>query len=259
VTTADPNGAPEGVQPDGVGPDEVAGAGSDAAGTPAAPGSGRSGKHTYYEGGPGASSEPGGDDEYDHDAVPSADRSADRSSDSDAPTGTSSERMNSEGTNSESRRSERMTSEGEALAEEETMAATLLADLQRLQAEYVNYKKRVDRDREVIRTTAVGGVVESLLPVLDDIHMARQVGDLADGPFASIADKLESILGKFGVERVGAAGEEFDPNVHEALMHVQAELPDGATGTTVVQVLQPGYRIGERLVRAARVSVADPG
>ena len=115
------------------------------------------------------------------------------------------------------------------------MAATLLADLQRLQAEYVNYKKRVDRDREVIRHTAVGSVVESLLPVLDDIHMARQAGDLAGGPFAAIADKLESTLGRYGVERLGEAGQEFDPNVHEALMHVEAELPEGATGTTVVR------------------------
>jgi molecular chaperone GrpE len=138
------------------------------------------------------------------------------------------------------------------------MAASLLADLQRLQAEYVNYKKRVDRDREVIRHAAVGGVVESLLPVLDDIHSAREAGALADGPFAAIADKLEATLGRFGVERLGEFGEEFDPNVHEALMHVQAELPEGATGTTVVQVIQPGYRIGDRLVRAARVSVADP-
>jgi molecular chaperone GrpE len=88
--------------------------------------------------------------------------------------------------------------------------------------------------------------------------MARQAGDLAGGPFAAIADKLESTLGRFGVERLGEAGQEFDPNVHEALMHVEAELPEGATGTTVVQVLQPGYRIGDRLVRAARVSVADP-
>ncbi len=175
--------------------------------------------HTYYEGGAGASSEPGGDDEYDHGPGES---------------------------------------EGEALAQEDALAMTYLADLQRLQAEYVNYKKRVDRDRDLIRTTAVGSLVEALLPVLDDIHMARQAGDLADGPFATIADKLESILGKYGVERLGEAGQEFDPNIHEALMHVEAELPEGATGTTVVQVLQPGYRIGERLVRAARVSVADP-
>lgn len=181
--------------------------------------------HTYYEGGPGASSEPGGEDEYDH-----------------AP----------------GRSAASAESEGVALAEEDTMAATLLADLQRLQAEYVNYKKRVDRDREVIRHSAVGSVVESLLPVLDDIHMARQAGDLSGGPFAAIADKLEATLGRYGVERLGEAGQEFDPKVHEALMHVEAELPEGATGTTVVQVLQPGYRIGDRLVRAARVSVADP-
>ena len=190
--------------------------------------------HTYYEGGPGASSEPGGEDEYDH-----APRESAESTESSESTGSAQ-------------------SEGVALAEEDTMAATLLADLQRLQAEYVNYKKRVDRDREVIRHSAVGSVVESLLPVLDDIHMARQAGDLAEGPFAAIADKLEATLGRYGVERLGEAGQEFDPNVHEALMHVEAELPEGSTGTTVVQVLQPGYRIGDRLVRAARVSVADP-
>ncbi len=208
------------------------GAGGDAAGTPPRGGSAHGERHhTYYEGGAGASSEPGGEDEFDHTATDS----------------------NETGDAGESSQTE-----GVALAEEDTMAATLLADLQRLQAEYVNYKKRVDRDREVIRHTAVGSVVESLLPVLDDIHMARQAGDLAGGPFAAIADKLESTLGRFGVERVGEAGQEFDPNVHEALMHVEAELPEGATGTTVVQVLQPGYRIGDRLVRAARVSVADP-
>ena len=227
--TESPNQGTSGEQADVTGTGAT-GAGGDAAGTPPRGGSGESQHgerhHTYYEGGPGASSEPGGEDEFDHPAGDSA-----PSSDPE---------------------------EGVALAEEDTMAATLLADLQRLQAEYVNYKKRVDRDREVIRHTAVGSVVESLLPVLDDIHMARQAGDLAGGPFAAIADKLESTLGRYGVERLGEAGQEFDPNVHEALMHVEAELPEGATGTTVVQVLQPGYRIGDRLVRAARVSVADP-
>ena len=235
------------VTPD-AGPDASAGqadrpqaptedAGSDAAGTPAgAAGQGREqggeqgqkseqkpGRHSYYEGGPGASAEPGGSDEFDHENSTNA-----------------------------------KPVEADALEQEDTMAASLLADLQRLQAEYVNYKKRVDRDRDVIRTTAVAGVVESLLPVLDDIHMARQAGDLAGGPLSAIADKLESILGRYGVERLGEAGQAFDPNVHEALMHIEAELPDDATSTTVVQVLQPGYRIGERLVRAARVSVADP-
>ena len=219
--TESPNNGAAGEQPD-VTATGAPGAGSgDAAGAPPrADGAPGKQHHSYYEGGPGASSEPGGEDEYDHGDVQS---------------------------------------EGAALAEEDTMAASLLADLQRLQAEYVNYKKRVDRDRDVIRTTAVASVVESLLPILDDIHMARQAGDLSEGPFAAIADKLESILGRYGVERLGEAGQEFDPNVHEALMHIEAELPEGATGTTVVQVLQPGYRIGDRLVRAARVSVADPG
>jgi molecular chaperone GrpE len=138
------------------------------------------------------------------------------------------------------------------------LAAERLGDLQRLQAEYVNYKRRVDRDREVHRDVAVGSVIEAMLPVLDDIHLARQHGDLEGGPFAAIADKLEGVLSKFGVVRFGEPGEAFDPMHHEALMHVEAELADGTEATTVVQVLQPGYRIGERVIRAARVAVADP-
>lgn len=137
-------------------------------------------------------------------------------------------------------------------------AEELLGDLQRLQAEYVNYRRRVDRDRDVARDLAVASVLEALLPVLDDVHLARQHGDLEAGPFAAIAEKLESILGRFGLERYGEPGESFDPNVHEALIHTQAELAEGTTDTTVVQVLQPGYRAGERILRAARVAVADP-
>ncbi len=137
------------------------------------------------------------------------------------------------------------------------LAAERLGDLQRLQAEYVNYRKRVERDRDVARDGAVGSVLEALLPVLDDIHLARQHGDL-DGPFAAIADKLEAVLGRYGLERFGAAGEPFDPSVHEALMHTQADLGEGVDVTTVTQVLQPGYRQGERVLRAARVAVADP-
>ncbi len=139
-----------------------------------------------------------------------------------------------------------------------TLAADLTRDLQRLQAEYVNYKKRVDRDRELHRDVAVSGVIEALLPVLDDIHLARQHGDLEVGPFAAIADKLEGTLTKFGVERFGQSGDAFDPMVHEALMHTQAELAEGTEVTTVVQVMQPGYKMGERIIRAARVAVADP-
>ena len=147
---------------------------------------------------------------------------------------------------------------GEEIHPDTTLAADLTRDLQRLQAEYVNYKKRVDRDRAMHRDLAVCSVVEALLPVLDDIYLARQHGDLEGGPFAAIADKLDGILTKIGVERFGQPGDAFDPNVHEALMHVEAELAAGTEVTTVVQVLQPGYRVGERMIRVARVAVADP-
>jgi molecular chaperone GrpE len=139
------------------------------------------------------------------------------------------------------------------------VAAERLEDLRRLQAEYVNYRRRVDRDRARDKEVAVGGVVEALLPVLDDIHSAREHGDLTEGPFAAIADKLAATLGRFGVEQFGAAGDTFDPALHEALMHLpEADLPEGASETTVVQVMQPGFRVGDRIVRPARVAVADP-
>ena len=137
-------------------------------------------------------------------------------------------------------------------------AAERLGDLQRLQAEFVNYRRRVDRDRDVAKETAIAGVLEALLPVLDDVHLARQHGDLESGPFAAIAEKLEAVLERFGLVRYGEAGEAFDPEVHEALMRTEAELAEGTTTTTVVQVLQPGYRSGDRVLRAARVAVADP-
>lgn len=144
---------------------------------------------------------------------------------------------------------------GEALAAAEAIAAERLDDLQRLQAEYVNYRRRVDRDRSVSAELAVAGVLEALLPVLDDIELARQHGELEGGPFASIAEKLEATLGRFGWTRYGAAGEAFDPQVHEALMHTESA---EVTEPTVTQVLQPGHRIGDRIVRAARVAVTAP-
>jgi molecular chaperone GrpE len=147
---------------------------------------------------------------------------------------------------------------GDDVHPDTTLAADLTRDLQRLQAEYVNYKKRVDRDRELHRDVAIGAVVEALLPALDDIYLARQHGDLEGGPFAAIADKLEGALARFGVERFGQPGDAFSPMVHEALMHLDAELAEGTEVTTVVQVMQPGYKIGERVIRAARVAVADP-
>jgi molecular chaperone GrpE len=137
-------------------------------------------------------------------------------------------------------------------------AAERLSDLQRLQAEFVNYRRRVDRDRDVARDQAVAGVLEALLPVLDDVYLARQHGDLDGGPFAAIAEKLDTVLARFGLASYGEPGEEFDPAIHEALMHTEAELAEGTMTTTVVQVLQPGYRAGDRVLRAARVAVADP-
>lgn len=144
------------------------------------------------------------------------------------------------------------------------LAAERLADLQRLQAEYVNYKRRVDRDRDVAKDQAIHGVFEALLPVLDDLHLAREHGDLPEGgPLAAIADKLENVLGRYGLARYGAVGEAFNPEHHEALMNApwpadNPEVPQDATDTTVIAVLQPGYKAGERVLRAARVTVADP-
>ena len=137
----------------------------------------------------------------------------------------------------------------------ELLAAERLADLQRLQAEYVNYRRRVERDRAVARQTAVASVLEGLLGVLDDIELARQHGDLEDGPFAAIAEKLEAALGRFGLSRFGTAGEPFDPSVHDALMHQHS---DDVEVTTVTQVLQPGYKVDDKVLRAARVAVSDP-
>jgi molecular chaperone GrpE len=147
---------------------------------------------------------------------------------------------------------------GEELAQAQALAQGRLDDLQRLQAEFVNYRRRVERDRDVARDVALAAVLEALLPVLDDVHLARQHGDLEGGPFAAIAEKLETTLARFGLARYGEPGETFDPTVHEALVHTQAELAEGTTDTTVVAILQPGYRAGDRVLRAARVAVADP-
>ncbi|GAA4399720.1 hypothetical protein GCM10023168_07500 [Fodinibacter luteus] len=159
--------------------------------------------------------------------------------------------------------SEHIAADAGAPHPDSVLAAERLGDLQRLQAEYVNYKRRVDRDRALMQERAVRDVLESVLPVLDDIQAARDHGDLVDGPFAAIADKLEATLGKYGLERFGGRGEAFDPMQHEALMHTpwpegDDDLPTDAASTTIVTVLQPGYRAGEQVLRPARVAVADP-
>ncbi|MCC3265728.1 nucleotide exchange factor GrpE [Arthrobacter gengyunqii] len=134
-------------------------------------------------------------------------------------------------------------------------AAELRNDLLRLQAEYVNYRKRVERDRDVAREMAVIGVLNSLMPVLDDIDAARQHGDLAEGPFASIANKLENSLKTYGLGRIDEVGVEFDPNIHEAL--IQQQSPD-VQFDTVTQILRAGYKSNDRVLRAAQVIVSVP-
>ena len=134
-------------------------------------------------------------------------------------------------------------------------AAELRNDLLRLQAEYVNYRKRVERDRAVAGEMAVIGVLNSLLPVLDDVDAARQHGDLADGPFAAIATKLENALKTYGLVRIDETGVEFDPTIHEALIQQPGE---DIEVDTVSQVLRSGYKSGDRVLRAAQVIVAVP-
>lgn len=128
-------------------------------------------------------------------------------------------------------------------------------DLQRLQAEYSNYRKRVERDRVIVREQALANVLSELLPVLDDIGRAREHDEL-NGGFKQVAEGLEGTVSKLGLQSFGTPGEPFDPNVHEALMHSYS--PD-VTEPTAVQILQPGYGIGERILRPARVAVAEPG
>ncbi|MEH3077368.1 nucleotide exchange factor GrpE [Quadrisphaera setariae] len=144
---------------------------------------------------------------------------------------------------------------GDELATARGLAEERLGDLQRLQAEYVNYRRRVDRDRDVARASATTSLLEALLPVLDDVELARQHGDLEGGPFASISDKLEAALARFGLSRYGQVGEQFDPSVHEALMHAEST---EVTETVVTTVLQPGYKVGEKVLRPARVAVTSP-
>ncbi|MDQ6650250.1 MAG: nucleotide exchange factor GrpE [Actinomycetota bacterium] len=128
------------------------------------------------------------------------------------------------------------------------------ADLQRLQAEYANYRKRVDRDRLAVAEQTTGALLMALLPVLDDIGRARAHGEL-EGGFRSVAEALEATAGRLGLETYGEPGEPFDPAVHEALMHTYS---GEVSEPTAVEVLQPGYRLGNRVLRPARVTVAEP-
>jgi molecular chaperone GrpE len=136
----------------------------------------------------------------------------------------------------------------------EVQLAERTADLQRLQAEYVNYKRRVDRDREATRQASVASVLTSLLPVLDDIGRAREHEELTGG-FKAVAESLERTVTSLGLVAFGAVGDAFDPRIHEALMHTYSS---DVEGPVCVAVLQVGYRLGDRIVRPARVAVAEP-
>lgn len=127
-------------------------------------------------------------------------------------------------------------------------------DLQRVTAEYANYRKRVDRDRSAAAEQTTGAVLTALLPVLDDIDRAREHGDLV-GPFASVAESLIAVTGKLGLVPFGEKGDPFDPNRHEAVAH---QTSADVTESTCVEVMRRGYTLGERLLRAALVAVADP-
>jgi molecular chaperone GrpE len=127
-------------------------------------------------------------------------------------------------------------------------------DLQRLSAEFANYRKRVERDRALVVEQATAGVLAALLPVLDDLDRARDHGDLV-GPFGTVADQLITALSKFGLTPFGSKGDRFDPTRHEAVAHLtSAEV----TEPTCVDVMRRGYLLGERLLRPALVAVADP-
>ena len=137
----------------------------------------------------------------------------------------------------------------------EQQLAERTADLQRLQAEYVNYKRRVDRDRELVRAQGEAKVLESLLTVLDDIARAAQHEQL-EGGFKAVADSLQAAVTKHGLETFGAKGDPFDPSLHEAVTHA-GESPEVEV-TSVELVMRTGFRVGDRVLRTAIVGVVDP-
>ena len=154
------------------------------------------------------------------------------------------------------------TSSAEELTVEDILSAApkdkeaeLLADLQRLQAEFVNYKNRVERDRDVARNSAIAEVIRAYLPALDDLTRAENHGDLEGSPFAAVVTKLRNAGDKFGLKTFGAKGDKFDPEIHNAL--VQTPSTD-VTETIVADVVEPGFMLGDRLLRPAMVAVFIP-
>ena len=147
-------------------------------------------------------------------------------------------------------------SESQQQPETSTKSAeeVLTEDLQRLQADYSNYRKRVDRDRAVAHELAVASVLNELLPIIDDLDRARTHGEL-EGGFKSVADQIENAVTKIGLVKFGEAGTPFDPQIHEALMHLTSSEVSEVTAT---EILQKGYKYKDRVLRPARVTVTDP-
>ena len=142
----------------------------------------------------------------------------------------------------------------EAAIESVDPVAALTEDLQRLQAEYANYRKRVERDRALSTEVAISSVLLEFLAILDDLDRAAAHNELAGG-FKAVADQVIATTSKLGLEKFGDAPSAFDPNIHDALMHeTSAEVSE----TTVTKILQPGYKYKERILRPARVVVSDP-
>ena len=141
-----------------------------------------------------------------------------------------------------------------ASVQETDPVAALTADLQRLQAEYANYRKRVERDRAVAHEMAIGSVLTELLAILDDIDRAAEHNELTGG-FKAVADQMATITNRFGLEKYGTEGDAFDPQIHEALLH---DTSADVAIPTASKILQPGYKYKERILRPARVAVTDP-
>jgi len=145
--------------------------------------------------------------------------------------------------------------EEDDLTELQLRLAERTADVQRVQAEYLNYKRRVDRDRELVKQNATYAALAPITEVIDTIDRAREHGEV-EGGFKAVADQLERILAGVGLVKFGAVGDAFDPTIHEALSHI-GEDPE-VTVTTCKVIAKAGYRIGDRVVRAAQVLVVDP-
>jgi molecular chaperone GrpE len=142
----------------------------------------------------------------------------------------------------------------EAATESVDPVAALTDDLQRLQAEYANYRKRVERDRALSAEVAISSVLLEFLAILDDLDRAAAHNELSGG-FKAVADQVIATTSKLGLEKFGDAPSAFNPNIHDALMHeTSAEVSE----TTVTKILQPGYKYKERILRPARVVVTDP-